>query len=90
MGRAMDLLEEFGDRLGFPHQSHVAGAGGLRELRPRSGRSPWRAFYRRMGSTIVIGAIGPEAQVDRQGFRRAVARAGRRLAELRGAEGGSS
>jgi hypothetical protein len=34
MGRALDLLEEFGDRLTFPHQSHVVGAGGLRELPP--------------------------------------------------------
>ena len=51
----------------------------MRELRPRSGRSPWRAFYRRIGATMVIGAIGSEAQNDPRAFRRAVADAERRL-----------
>ena len=31
---------------------------------------------------MVIAAIGPEAGVDREGFRRAIASADRRLAEL--------
>jgi hypothetical protein len=43
------------------------------------GRSPWRAFYRRIGDLLVIGAIGPEANVDRPGFRRATTRAEDRL-----------
>jgi hypothetical protein len=51
----------------------------LRELRPHAGRSPWRAFYRRVDAEIVIGAIGPEAQVDPRGFRRAVSAALSRL-----------
>ena len=51
----------------------------VRELRPRAGRSPWRAFFRRVGDTMVIGGIGPEAGVDPQGFRRATAAATGRL-----------
>ena len=43
----MEKLEALGkSRLPFPHQSAVRGAE-VRELRPRSGRSRWRAFYHR-------------------------------------------
>ena len=58
------------------------GADRLRELRPRAGRSPWRAFYRRVGGDVVIAAIGPEANVDPRAFRQAVRAAEDRLAEL--------
>jgi len=75
----VNKLQLMGSTLRFPHCSHVQGAGNLWELRPRSGRSPWRAFYRRIGEVLVIGAIGPEANVDRPGFRRATARAEDRL-----------
>jgi len=34
-----------GPALGYPHSSDVRGAPGLRELRPRNGRSACRAFY---------------------------------------------
>jgi hypothetical protein len=54
----------------------------ISELRPRAGRSPWRAFYRRIGDDLVIGAIGPEAQVDSRGFQAAIAAAERRLNEV--------
>lgn len=47
--------------LGFHHTSAVQGFAGLRELRPRAGRSPWRAMYQRVGDVFVIAAIGPEA-----------------------------
>jgi hypothetical protein len=78
---AVEKLEQVGDRLGSPHSSAVKGAGAtLRELRPRGGRSPWRAFYRRIGDVMVVGAIGPEAGVDRRGFNRAVDAAVVRLA----------
>jgi len=78
---AIEKLRQFGDRLGSPHSSAVLGAGAtLRELRPRGGRSPWRAFYRRFGDVIVVGAIGPEAEVDRRGFQRAAEAAIARLA----------
>jgi len=69
---AVEKLRAIGPALAFPHQSNVAGASQLRELRPRAGRSPWRALYRRIGEVFVVGAIAPEATVDRQGFNRAV------------------
>jgi hypothetical protein len=79
---AVDKLSALGPQLPFPHQSHVEGAQGVRELRPRAGRSRWRAFYGQFGEALVIAAIGPEAQVDRRGFERAVAAATARLAEI--------
>jgi hypothetical protein len=72
-------LEAIGIDLGYPHTSQVKGTN-LRELRPRAGRSPWRAFYRRIDQVLHIGAIGPEAKHDPQGFRRAVDHAIERLA----------
>jgi len=79
---AVEKLEAFGPQLGYPHSSAVAGATGLRELRPRAGRSPWRAFYQRVGDVFVIAAIGPEAQVDHRKFGKAARLAQERLAEL--------
>jgi hypothetical protein len=76
---AVEKLAALGPTLPHPHQSDVRGGRGLRELRPRAGRSPWRAFYRRIGVEIVVGAFGSEAQVDPQGFARAVAAAEQRL-----------
>jgi ribosome-binding protein aMBF1 (putative translation factor) len=67
---AVDKLSALGPQLPFPHQSHVEGAQGVRELRPRAGRSRWRAFYGQVGEAFVIAAIGPEAQVDRRGFEK--------------------
>ncbi|MBU6244347.1 MAG: type II toxin-antitoxin system RelE/ParE family toxin [Actinomycetales bacterium] len=58
---AVEKLEAFGPQLGFPHSSAVQGFSGLRELRPRAGRSPWRALYQRVEDVFVIAAIGPEA-----------------------------
>lgn len=72
-------LEQLGADLLFPHQSHVQRAAGLRELRPQAGRSPWRAFYRRVGDALVVAAITREANVDRRGFNRAVQVAEARL-----------
>lgn len=80
---AVTKLEELGMRLVFPHQSNVEGQPALRELRPRAGRSPWRPLYERKGKdTFVIGAVGPDAVVDRRGFNRAVDAAVRRLSEI--------
>jgi hypothetical protein len=77
---AVETLQVLGDRLPFPHSSAVEGTTAtLRELRPRRGRRPWRAFYRRGGNTMVIAAIGPEAESNRRGFQRAVATALARL-----------
>ncbi|MBA2277797.1 MAG: type II toxin-antitoxin system RelE/ParE family toxin [Chloroflexia bacterium] len=78
MYRAIEKLELLGDQLGYPHSSNVRGTS-LRELRPRAGRSPWRAFYQRVGDRIVLAAIGPEALHDPRGFRRAIGTALARL-----------
>lgn len=82
MQNAFEKLEVYGDQLPFPHSSRVKGAAQLRELRPRAGQSPWRAFYRRVGDTLVIGAIGPEAHVDPRGFGHAIRAAEARLTRL--------
>jgi hypothetical protein len=70
MLNVVEKLQVFGTQLPPPHSSAVK-ATKLRELRPRSGRSPWRAFYRRVGDILLIGAIGPEAKHDPRGFTRA-------------------
>ena len=82
MHNAVRKLESLGPALGYPHTSDVRGTPGLRELRPRAGRSPWRALYRQVGESFVIAAVGPEAQHDPHGFTRACAAAQARLAEL--------
>ena len=82
MVHVIELLEENGDRLGHPYTSDVRIAANLRELRPRAGRSPWRAFYRRIGDLIYVGAFGPEAQSNPRGFGQAVRAAEARLDEV--------
>lgn len=82
LDHAVEKLEAFGPRLPYPHQSAVRGADNLRELRPRGGRSPWRAFYRRIGNAFVIGSVGPEAESNPQGFRKTVRVAQKRLTEF--------
>jgi hypothetical protein len=79
---AVQKLEHIGPALGYPHTSNVRSTPGLRELRPRQGRSPWRAFFRQVGDPFVIAAVGPEAEHDAKGFRRACQAAVARLAEL--------
>lgn len=83
MSHAIEKLRALGNNLGAPHSSGIRGSsGGLRELRPRGGRSPWRARYRQHNDLMVILAIGPEANQDKRGFERMVANAERRAAEL--------
>jgi hypothetical protein len=53
-----------------------------RELRPRGGRSAWRALYRRVGDVFVVATVGPEAQANPQGFGRMIKLATQRLEEL--------
>jgi hypothetical protein len=82
---AIEKLRVDGPALRHPHQSAVMGKGGegLRELRPRQGRSRWRLIYRRVGTSLfVVLAIAPEAEVDAAGYRRRVRDAKKRLAEL--------
>lgn len=81
-------LAALGPSLPYPHSSSVQGADRLRQLRPRGGRSPWRALYRQVGGEFVVAAVGPEAQVDARGFAAACRRAEARLAEIDEEEGG--
>lgn len=83
LDHAIAKLETYGPNLPFPHQSDVRGSSGIRELRPRAGRSAWRALYQRIGDIFVIASVGPEAQTNSEGFRRMVRLATKRLEELR-------
>lgn len=74
-----------GPQLGAPHSSAVMGKNGKgsRELRPRRGRSPWRAIYRQANAkSFVILAVGPEAEQNKSGFNAAVKRAKERFDSL--------
>lgn len=86
MQRAVAKLQALGSRLGFPHQSAIRGADntvGLRELRPRAGRSRWRLLYSALRTdTFIVLAIAPEAHVSKRRFRTAVVKASARFAEL--------
>lgn len=78
----IEKLEAEGLRLGYPHSSQVKGTQ-LRELRPRGGRSRWRAFYARVRDSMVVLAVGPEAEHDPAGFKKSVAKAEERLGEVK-------
>ena len=82
--RAISRLLRFDDALGFPHSSGVRSSAvrGLRELRPRQGRSRWRPLYVIAGDEVRMIALAPEATHDPVGFRRAVDRAEDRLGEM--------
>lgn len=75
-------LQALGPQLPYPHSSSVKGADRLRELRPRGGRSPWRALYRQIGDVFVVAAVAPEAQVDGRKFDAACRTAERRLSQI--------
>lgn len=82
---AAQKLEAEGARLSHPHSSAVQGEAGkgLRELRPRGGRSRWRPIYRQVASgRFLVLAVAPEAAIDPAGFDAAVARARKRLSQL--------
>ena len=88
IAHAVEKLEALGPDLPYPHQSAVRGSkSGVRELRPRSGRSSWRPLYRRIGDVFVVLAVGPEAESDRRGFDKAVSAAEERLREVLREEG---
>lgn len=78
---ALEKLRSAGTQLGHPHSSQVRGTN-LRELRPRAGRSPWRAIYRQFGNTLIILAIAPEAHHDSRGFDRGITAAQQRFTDL--------
>jgi hypothetical protein len=86
IAHAIEKLEVDGPALAHPHQSAVLGeeGSGLRELRPRQGRSRSRPIYSRIeGKVFAILAVGPEAEIDKAGFERAVRAARLRLNRLR-------
>ncbi|MGI9003723.1 MAG: type II toxin-antitoxin system RelE/ParE family toxin [Pseudonocardia sp.] len=76
-------LAAFGSQLGYPHSSAVQSVTDLRELRPRGGRSSWRALYRQVGDVFVVAAVCPEAQVDPRRFQRACEKAVDRLTDVK-------
>jgi hypothetical protein len=85
IAHVVEKLQVDGAALRSPHQSAVMGeeGSGLRELRPRRGRSRWRPIYRRIDERLfAILSIGPEAEIDRAGYDRAVRAAKQRLARL--------
>ncbi|HXS48112.1 MAG TPA: type II toxin-antitoxin system RelE/ParE family toxin [Solirubrobacterales bacterium] len=89
IAHVIEKLEVDGPALQSPHQSGVMGeeGSGLRELRPRRGRSRWRPLYRRADETLfAIFAIGPEAEIDKAGYAKAVRLAKQRLKRLEKAE----
>lgn len=75
-------LQALGPQLPYPHSSAVKGADRLRELRPRGGRSAWRALYRQIGDAFVVAAVAPEAQVNGLKFDAACRAAERRLSQI--------
>lgn len=80
-----EKLEAIGPRLGTPHSSAIKGrrGSGLRELRPRAGRSRWRPLNRQAGPrAFVILAVAPEARIDKRGFDEKVRAAQHRFEEL--------
>lgn len=81
INHAVEKLAALGPALPYPHSSAIQGkaGAGIRELRPRGGGSPWRAFYARVEEAFVILAIGPEAKVDKRRFNRALVAARKRL-----------
>lgn len=82
MATAVDKLRA-DSQLGFPHTSLARGGRlGVRELRPRRGRSPWRGLYRRIGGALVMLAVAPEAGKDRRGFEKVLATAEARLGDV--------
>src|SRR5260370_36775232 len=69
---AAEKLAALGPDLRYPHQSEVRDGDGLRELRPRAGRSRWRAFYQQHGETHLIAATARQAEGAKRGLLPAV------------------
>jgi phage-related protein len=79
---AVEKLRALGEQLVPPHMKPLGGedAAGLRELRPRQGRSDWRPIYMRIGErAYVILALGRHDE-----FEKLVARAQDRARQYEG------
>lgn len=86
--QVIEQLKVNGPALRHPHQSDVQGShgDGLRELRPRRGRSRWRPIYRRVADRqFVIFAVAPEAEIDSRGYNRQIRVAQERRKKFEGA-----
>lgn len=73
IAHVIEKLEVDGPALRNPHQSGVKGeeGSGLRELRPRRGRSRWRPLYRRIDETLfAILASVPRRKSTRRAMQR--------------------
>ena len=83
IAHAIEKLMIEGVRLGYPWSSAVrqSPVPGLRELRPRGGRSRHRVLYRQVTGGFELLAIAREAQSDRRAFTAALQRAAARAAE---------
>jgi hypothetical protein len=89
---AVEKLKVDGVKLREPHQKAIMGkaGAGLRELRPNSGKCPWRPIYRQFGPRLfVILAVGPEVNTDKQGYDRAVRHAQDRVPKVEKLLGGT-
>lgn len=77
-------LASTGMQLGYPWTSAVRGPGGsgLRELRPRAGRSRVRVLYAQRSAVTILLALAPEGGDNARGFRRAVEMAQHRLSAM--------
>jgi hypothetical protein len=85
IAHVIEKLEVDGPALRSPHQSAVMGdeGSGLRELRPRRGRSRWRPIYRRVEERLfAVLSVGPEAEIDEAGYASAARLAKQRLKRL--------
>jgi hypothetical protein len=72
----VDMLEEAGVRLGFPHSSAIKGSRyALRELRPQSGRSPLRPFYAFDPRRQAVLPVGGDKGGDKDFYDQMIPRA---------------
>jgi hypothetical protein len=77
------ILAQIGPKITEPHAKHLAGGGGLWELRPGGGKVLARPLYARAsGGSYVVLAVAPESVTDPRGFTNAVARARRRAPDV--------
>ncbi|WP_198935442.1 type II toxin-antitoxin system RelE/ParE family toxin [Chlorobium sp. KB01] len=71
---AIELLKEFGFRLGEPHSKTLAGTDGLKELRIKVGSDICRIFYFHHKNTLYVatsGYIKKEMKTDHGEIERA-------------------
>jgi hypothetical protein len=75
---SIEKLRYRGPTLSSPYMKSLKGEPDLFELRPKSGATPMRPIYSRVGSTFVILAVAP----DKKRLSRAIRDARGRLARL--------